>query len=211
LWFYNFDISVNTWGVCGTTEVTYEKESVAYCHWAHADSYRFEFVDKHLALKGEYAEYKIFEYLYAIEETMRYKAIELARGSKQVPWGLALLRALKENAHIWAEQLPLLGKSHSEKRSTPPPPKPFKTPKLWGAAGKFAKGRQGGNAGGKAPAGKFCDYFNRTGECKFGDDCKHGRHACSKCNKPGHGEAYCRSGKGGGKAKGGKRGGKRRP
>ena len=43
-----------------------------------------------------------------IEEHMRTQAIDFARSAEQIPWGLAISMALKEDSEIWHERKELL-------------------------------------------------------------------------------------------------------
>ena len=88
---------------------------------------------------------------------MRAKDIEKARGTGQVPWGVALSEVLKEFAHIWQETRHLLLKTHTFSE--------------WGIdnrAGAAKPNGKKGKGGGKAKGGKpACNRFNSKGGCRL--------------------------------------------
>ena len=79
--------------------------------------YRMEFVIKADELRLEYAEGIVYRYLDAAEQGFRAKAIELARGTRKVPRGKAILLVMSTNASIWQEKRDLLAKRHAPERS----------------------------------------------------------------------------------------------
>ena len=162
-WLSCFDIMVNTWALAGCFDVVHEGKTVKYCHWAQADQYKYEFQAKTLQLRHKHAEKAIFSYLGEVESSMRSKAIELARGTQEIPWGEALLSSLKENAHLWQEKRAMLtayndqGAKNSAFMNSLPTPAPFSK--------KAQVGSQSTRA--KPP----CRYFLQ-GTCVSGDSCR---------------------------------------
>jgi len=104
-WFSSFDIVVNTWAVTGCFDVQHNGVNRKYAHWAEVTSYLYEFQAKANELRDtHYGDMKIYHYLSVMEEEFRAKAIELCRGGDEVPFGEALKRSIKENAHLWQEK-----------------------------------------------------------------------------------------------------------
>ena len=105
----------------------------------------------------------ISSYLEEVESSMRSKAIELARGTQDIPWGVALLSSLKENAHLWQENRAMLTACNDQiaKNSaflnSLPAPAPFS--KKAQAASQSTRA--------KPP----CKYFAQ-GTCVSGDNCR---------------------------------------
>ena len=160
-WFACFDIMVNTWAVTGCFDVMYKGESRKYIHWAEAQAYQFEFTIKANELTElHHQEYKIFQYLSTVEEEIRSKAVEFARGESECPWGEALTTARKECAHIWQEKRDRLAVKNTQQdnlRSHQPQ-----------RTASFQPPQQ------DLPV-KFCNNFNRgickTPNCRFPHQC----------------------------------------
>ena len=104
-WFACFDIIVNTWAVVGCMDVEFDGKTRKYIHWAEAQSYMFEFTVKSNELKDKHhQDWNIFKYLSSVEEEFRSKAVELARGTQEIPWGEALKQSITGNSNIWNEK-----------------------------------------------------------------------------------------------------------
>ena len=57
---------------------------------------------------GEYTEASVVDFALAVEEDFRVAAVELSRGEEQLPWGVAITQARKENSDRWQERRDLL-------------------------------------------------------------------------------------------------------
>jgi hypothetical protein len=108
-WFSCFDFVVNTWAVVGCSDVQHDRQTRKYVHWSEVTAYMFEFQAKSTELKDKHCQdKKIFHYLSAVEEDFRAKAVEMARGESETPWGEALKLASRNHAHIWQERRDIL-------------------------------------------------------------------------------------------------------
>ena len=161
-WFTCFDLVSNTWAVAGVHKVPWGGKSIPYCHWQDAEAYMFEFKEKHLELLGKHPDRLVYLYLTSVEEMFRAQAITLARGAEQVPWGVALNRSLKENAHLWERHHHLLGSENKVNFVNKQEPR---------ETGFDRKKKQ------KAPKAQKCTHYN-AGKCNRGDDCNF-IHACN--------------------------------
>ena len=188
-----------TWTVCGCYDVPLQLSSVErvkMCSWEDADFYVYEITSRIPVLREKFTDPSVVKYLNEMHEHFMAIARDQTRSSQQIPWGKALLNALRSEAHKWQEFRDSLmprdkqgkgkhgqenGKgsgsqgSQFQNPSTPnPPQKPFK--------GK--DGKNGKNGKGKiswvpaAEDGKtFCANYNTKG-CRDGDNCRH-LHACN--------------------------------
>jgi hypothetical protein len=103
-WPNMFQVIVKSWSAAGAYDVPEQKDGVRMikmCEFAHADSYRLEFVAKIKELRERYVDGSIVKALSITEEAFRSRAIELCRSEQQIPWGLALIKCLTERAEIW--------------------------------------------------------------------------------------------------------------
>lgn len=160
-WFACFDIVVNTWAVTGCFDVPYQGETRKYVHWAEVQAYQFEFIIKANELTAEhYQEHKVLSYLSTVEEEIRSKAVELARGGDECPWGEALTSARKDCAHLWQERRNKLASkiTHQETFKDNYPPRTASYQKQ-----PYQKG-------------EFCKFFNK-GTCN--GSCGGATHACN--------------------------------
>ena len=197
-WFACFDIVVNTWAVTGCFDITYDGQSRKYVHWSEVQEYHFEFTLKSNELTDlRHSEYKIFQYLSSVEEDIRAKAIELARGESECPWGLALTTARKECAHVWLEKRDKLIANNTapDIRTQRPPKQAAFQPTI------------------QQQEESHCKFFNQgrctVANCNFAHKCnaalKTGKrcgrkdHGASNHNDHNHGERQAK-----GKGKGGK-------
>ena len=96
-------IFANTWALAGCYKVFYEGKEVLYCHWQLSQEYVIEFRDKANAKAERFEDSSIAEWLIKTEEKFRAEAIGFARDADPMPWGLALTKAVKDNAYIWNE------------------------------------------------------------------------------------------------------------
>ena len=204
-WFTCFDIVINTWAVAGCFDVTPKDLSAAkkYVHWGEVQAYLYEFTVKSNELKENYVpEQQIYYYLSLVEEEFRAKAVEMARSEAETPWGEALIKSLKENAHIWAEKKDkhfqgYYGTDHQKVNLKTHPKAPnFATQQL--------------AAKSKPP----CNSFNKDGgctnrNCQYAHICNFRMPDGNFCGKTNHNVLGHNPTKGGGAAKGGGRGGGR--
>ena len=206
-WFSSFDIVTNTWAVTGCFDVTHKGETRKYAHWAELTSYLYEFQAKANELRDtHYGDTKIYLYLSAMEEEFRAKAIELCRSGEEVPFGDALKRSIKENAHLWQEKRHLVegqqqrsggGRGNYQSNLQPLPAASFQTP--------------------KNPSNSPCKFFNSNNgctnkKCQFAHTCNRKlqsgklcgqNHVAQSHDEGKHGKVQEKSGKpkGGGKKK----------
>ena len=120
-WFNCFEVTVNTLAIVGCFDYVYRKsekdeQTVKYCHWQKACAYLQLFRAEAFRLMATEREQDIFSYLFQVEEAMRGEAMQYSRGSKLMPWGLALETAAKENAYLWRKLDYLLPNADSEKK-----------------------------------------------------------------------------------------------
>ena len=138
----------------------YQGEARKYVHWAEVQAYQFEFTIKANELTAEhYQEHKVLSYLSTVEEEIRSKAVELARGGDECPWGEALTLARKDCAHLWQERRNKLASKITQdtfKANYPPKTASYQ----------------------KQPYQKaeFCKFFNK-GTCN--GSCGGATHACN--------------------------------
>ena len=162
--FFNaFDIVINTWAMVAKFEVLHENKKMKYMHWAEGTAYLYEFQSRSLALREKYSERSVLQYLQKVEEDMRAKAIELARGSEQVPWGKALKTALKDENNLFTDHKDLLSGDRN-----------------WTSGGLFERSvqakKRNNNKGSSSGQQGICKFFN-AGNCRR-DRCDF-KHACS--------------------------------
>ena len=193
-WFSGLDVMTNTWGIVGCFESMYMGQKCMYCHWKDSSEYFWTFQHKALELRMLHPEVKVFKYLSAVEESFRAKAIEYARGTVEVPWGMSLLFAIKNHASIWTEKDDILGKKNNAQGDN----------------------RSAGQSSGSALVPAFCSGFNSQNGCM--DSGCTAKHACSfrkpngkTCNMTNHGWANHKEPqqKKGGQGKGGGQGGQK--
>ena len=163
-WFICCDLFVNTWGVVGVKKVMYLGKETFFCHWQDVEGYMHEFKKKHMELLGCYDEHKIYTYITSVEEMFRASAIAMSRGTERVPFGTALVKSLKENAHLWERNNYLLGKSFNDLRAHQQHQQagPVVTPRSSPAQGGITS---------------VCGFYNK-GTCKKGASCDFA-HTCS--------------------------------
>jgi hypothetical protein len=166
-WMQCFGIVTMTWAVTGCFKVTFEGKDTLYAHWAEVEAYMFEFQERAMELRATFSESSVYNYLHTMEETMRAKAIELARGSKALPWGKALQACLKENAHLWQEKRYMLGSRQGSNY------------KGGGPSGGSGSLMAPDAAKGPMPESKarHCHFFS-SGYCRLGEKCSY-RHVCN--------------------------------
>jgi hypothetical protein len=172
---------VLTWAVAGCFDVTWKGEQVKYVHWAETTSY-LKTIKKHTNDKiGKYSEGSIVNWIIEVEHKFRAAAIQLARTGDldaRMPWGLALLDAIKNGAHEWQEADHLLVA--------------YRSPQVKGD-GKYTKGKDDnrtGNKGGRndktgnrqepyAPAAPRGDAQNQKNQiCRAFNDKRGCRKPC---------------------------------
>jgi hypothetical protein len=95
---------VLTWAVAGCFDITWKGEQKKYVHWFEVTSY-LKIIKKHANDKIG-TEATIVSWLIEVEHKFRAAAIQLARTGdleSRMPWGLALLEAIKSGSHEWQE------------------------------------------------------------------------------------------------------------
>jgi len=100
----------NTWVLCGQHQVTFENELVRFVYWPDVTDYMCKLRTEGCALLLENTESSVITYMTTVEEGFRTKAVELTRGDERVPWGKALLRAMKDKESTWDHLLSMLTK-----------------------------------------------------------------------------------------------------
>ena len=123
------EVLTNTWAVAGVFEASHESKMVKYCAWPEACEYLREMRTHGETALYDYTERSVVCYVVAVEEALRKKVIEGARGESAPPFGSVLKETTGKYAHFWQEKKHLL-------------------------VNKNPGGRVGGNAGGGDPKGK---------------------------------------------------------
>ena len=133
-------------------DVEYKGGMVKYAAWPLLSQYSFQLAQRAWKLCGQYTMDSVLEYTRAVEEDFRAKAIELARGSEQQPWGHALAHVIKEHSSIWKDHDHVLhraGRSSAPgvmllPASSPPPPpvEPVASRSKWQTANYTASGQK---------------------------------------------------------------------
>ena len=164
-WIRCFGIVTTTWAVTGCFKVAFEGKETLYAHWAEVEAYMFEFQERAIDLRASFSEYSVFTYLHAMEETMRAKAIELARGSRALPWGKALAACIKENALIWQEKRYMLMRQTTDYKGA------------GSRIGKEAARSPGSANSSKAESKRACTFWQK-GVCTKGEQCTFA-HVCN--------------------------------
>ena len=192
-WLACFDIVVNTWAVVGCMDVDFQGKTRKYIHWAEAQSYMFEFTIKSNELKDKrHQDLSIFKYLTAVEEEFRSKAVELARGEQEIPWGEALKQAVACNSNIWNEKRDLLERQWQHHGPQP------KMDAYQGQPPHFI------------PCNKFNAGNCNLPTCRFHHICNVKLASGGYCHSRGHGASHHDDNKHGARARDGKEGGKDR-
>ena len=109
---------VNTWGVAGCFQVSHDSKQVLFCSWQFARAYYSAFEERYRELADAYTDRDIMSCLCKVEEKFRTEAIELSRphlddalvaaATITIPWGIALLTALRDNHSMWFDALDTL-------------------------------------------------------------------------------------------------------
>ena len=102
LYLLQLRVLVNTWGLAGCFDVSWEKEDIKYCHWQEACEY-FDNVEEFADELMQYPHDIVSDFLKYHEEKTRGKAIQMALEPSLMPWGKALEAAWKENLHLWRD------------------------------------------------------------------------------------------------------------
>ena len=206
MWLDASEITCFSWAIAGCFEVQFAKviggpeEEVLFVHLQEVTDYRFEFKSRIPELRERYQDYSIARYVNRTEMEFRLKAIELTRGERRVPWGMALLMAIQANPSIWSKHESLLLEIERFKRHKTPSSsyqnqnftqQPQVIPGLPAIMDSPAvkKGKDGGKGGGKnaqkmrmartrdgPSAEKLCVRFNDKRGCSE-KACKY-QHLC---------------------------------
>ena len=95
-----FLVMINTWAVAGCVDITHAGQTRKYVEWQEAKSYHSEFKKKAWRLAKTFTKDSVVTYITRVEECVRADAIGYARHkTSALPWGLALLEALKGDDH----------------------------------------------------------------------------------------------------------------
>ena len=105
------DVLVFTWAVAGCFDVPYDGGAVKYASWPLLSQYAFQLGQRAWRLCSQYTAESVLEYIQAVEEDFRAKAIECARGGSQKPWGHALDYVIREHSSIWKDHDHVLQRS----------------------------------------------------------------------------------------------------
>ena len=106
---FQLEVLANTWAVAGCVEVTYETKKRRYIHWQEALKYHREMKDRVEHLLDKYSEESVIGYFVQVEALLRAQAIESTRHRESpVPWGQALLDAIRVHSGLWADHKDLL-------------------------------------------------------------------------------------------------------
>ena len=108
-WFSNLDVLSNTWALAGCFDVVWNGSRVKYAHWEHTQHYVYEIRVRVEGLLLKYYADSILTFAVQCEEDFRAAAMQLARDDPPMPWGLALVAALKDNNSIWDQRKDTLG------------------------------------------------------------------------------------------------------
>jgi hypothetical protein len=139
-----YQVLANTWSLAGNFDAESHhvkpKERTKYVHWQQACRYIQLLRERTEHLMDNYGEESVIAYLLRCEETVRGKAIELARSNERpMAFGHALLIAAKEEANVWSDNKEMLSKASSHHAREPRDPKPAR-PQA-GASGDSAVNR----------------------------------------------------------------------
>ena len=118
-YFQCFELLTNTWMTIGCYDVQVKVQEagkpeglkqVKFAHFSDCEAYKFKFYNKFTSLIEQYDENKVLQYIIVVEELMRTIAWGLARRAEDpMPFGEALLHAVKDNSNLWNEHAYLLG------------------------------------------------------------------------------------------------------
>jgi len=98
---FRLEVLGNVWVVAGIEQVEHQTKMVRFAYWPDVDAYVKKFRDEGFELLIKFTEQSVLDYITGVEEFFRSKAIAMVRGDEKVPFGIALTRALKENASAW--------------------------------------------------------------------------------------------------------------
>ena len=103
-WLLLLQVLCTTWAVAGCfyTEAGSGKRD-RFAHWAQTCEYYSEIAYRAHEALLLFTEESVVGWIQMVEEEMRARAIELVRGVQKELWGNALLQALKDCSHRWAE------------------------------------------------------------------------------------------------------------
>ena len=103
-WLGLFKSTADGWAATGCFEVEDPggpSKTIMFCHWQEADAYYQAFEDRAWTWREQFSDDAVRNNIEKSEEQFRVAAVAHTRmGSPVLPWGRALLRALKEN-HEW--------------------------------------------------------------------------------------------------------------
>ena len=207
-----FLVMINTWAVAGCVDVVHDGNTRKYVEWQEVKTYHSEFKKKAWRLAKTFTKDSVVAYITRVEECIRADAIGYARhNSSPLPWGLALLAAIKGDDH-WKREDDIL-RRFAKWQKTSARPNPRTRGKDTGKGGGKDTGKGGGKHTGKQQQtqptkttlaipgaipgwrrfqkakndhfGKpLCDKFNTNMGCK--NPCKNReRHACNVILKSG--------------------------
>eukprot|EP00973_Karenia_brevis_P022356 3076486-Karenia_brevis.AAC.1 len=96
-------ITANSWALAGCFDCSYESSSIKYAHWQACLEYVWDVEERGYKALELYSEDSSLQYVMACEVSLRTRAIELARSSEQLLWGIALKQAMKDEAQTWQD------------------------------------------------------------------------------------------------------------
>ena len=102
-WLLLLRVLCTTWAVAGCFDVDVNGQRTKFVHWSQSTEYWEELSARAHEALSQYAEASVVAWVSSLEEEFRSRAIELTRGVRQEPWGKALLEALRELSHRFAE------------------------------------------------------------------------------------------------------------
>ena len=196
MWLDFFETLTSSWAICGCYDVEFvgadgKTTKMKFAHLSDVDQYRREFVVEAIALRKEFTDSSVMEYLDVIELFFRGIAVELGKPPQRLPWGMALLRALESKSSIWTKRANILIPRRMPHKPEPTQPNrglaiPFQPnqPNVPNSPGRFKHGDKNGGKqkekgkgkGKRTKEGKTpCFLYNGSGcnrsDCRFDHVC----------------------------------------
>ena len=143
------EVLANTWGITGAFKVPYEGKDIYYVYWPDACEYVWQIQSGASPLLQTYTESSVLAYATSVEEAFRIKAIDLARGDKKMPFGIALKTATEKHSSYWDHKKDLLVRRKGPNQAADYRQAPSRSTPKGGKGGKN-EGKSGGGKGGNS-------------------------------------------------------------